>query len=124
MAKDGIKSIIIGPRRIGGQPMPDTLPIEIENHIADLGKEIQTLRALKCPPISDGDTCICPIVELEEKLATAQGEVERLKELLGAIKRFTERQGLGPDGTTVATYNSFMSSIRKLAEQTKGDNHE
>ena len=28
------------------------------------------LRAMKCPPISDGDSCICPIEELEEKLKT------------------------------------------------------
>ncbi len=37
--------------------------------------EVKQLRALKCPPISDGDTCICPIEELED-------EVERYENIL------------------------------------------
>ena len=42
--------------------------------------EVKQLRALKCPPISDGDTCICPIEELE-------GEAERLKKFARHIIR-------------------------------------
>ena len=33
-----------------------------------LVQEILELRSIKCPPISDGDTYICPIVELEAEL--------------------------------------------------------
>ncbi len=44
----------------------------LEARLATAEEEVKQLRAIKCPPISDGDTCICPIVELE-------GEVEQLK---------------------------------------------
>jgi hypothetical protein len=33
-----------------------------------LTAELKKLRQTKCPPIADGDTCICPIEELEEEL--------------------------------------------------------
>lgn len=39
MSKD-IKSVIIGKRNIGGGQIPDTLPIEVENYIADLEAQL------------------------------------------------------------------------------------
>lgn len=43
-----------------------------EEQIKELKAENKQLRAIKCPPISDGDTCICPIEELEEALNKAE----------------------------------------------------
>lgn len=44
----------------------------VEKEVTAINEKLKTenkqLRELKCPPISDGDTCICPIEELEGKL--------------------------------------------------------
>lgn len=44
MAKKIIKSIIIGPRNIGGGYIPDTLPIEVEDHIKGIEAELMSLK--------------------------------------------------------------------------------
>lgn len=41
--------------------------------------QLDQLRALKCPPISDGDVCICLIEDLETKLVAKDEEIGRLK---------------------------------------------
>ena len=49
--------------------------VDCDRLLNEAEDEIKVLRAIKCPPISEGDTCICPIeqqaeqiIELEEKL--------------------------------------------------------
>ncbi len=54
---------------------PDCRDQCLEKATKHLRTQLATLRTLKCPPISDGDTCICPIEE-------AEGEVERLKTIV------------------------------------------
>ena len=36
--------------------------------VCRLQAENKKLREIKCPPISDGDSCICPIEELEGRI--------------------------------------------------------
>jgi hypothetical protein len=68
--------------------------------VARLASEYMALRALKCPPISDGDSCICPIEELMESINLAIGGIDALsknwtkeakKDIL-AIKQTLEAQ--------------------------------
>ena len=44
--------------------------------LESLQDRVEELRKLKCPPISDGDTCICPIKELEQKVEEAERIIE------------------------------------------------
>ena len=73
-AKERIKGL---EKRIDNQDKNIDARIErlfrkIKDKQAERIKELEAtnkkLRAMKCPPISDGDTCICPIEELEAKL--------------------------------------------------------
>lgn len=47
------------------QPYFRNISQEKSRRIAELEAENEQLRSIKCPPISDGDSCICPIEELE-----------------------------------------------------------
>lgn len=58
-----------------------------DNFAGYFGDIIDRLRALKCPPISDGDTCICPIEELEAQLTAKDEEIKRLTELLKSFRQ-------------------------------------
>ena len=49
----------------------DELTKTQEGLIKQLEAENKKLRAIKCPPISDGDSCICPIEELETTIKNA-----------------------------------------------------
>jgi hypothetical protein len=40
----------------------------VSDYIEEVDKRIRYLFCLKCPPISEGDSCICPIEKLEELL--------------------------------------------------------
>ena len=44
MSKEGIKSITIGPRNIGGGHIPDTLPLVVEEHIKSLEAQNKAMR--------------------------------------------------------------------------------
>ena len=45
--------------------------LELKERIGELELENKKLRSIKCPPISDGDSCICPIEELETTIKNA-----------------------------------------------------
>ncbi len=44
---------------------------ELQDRLTTAEDENKQLRAIKCPDIAEGDTCICSIVELEEKIDKA-----------------------------------------------------
>jgi len=55
----------------------------IKSHIDRLEAENKKLREIKCPPISDGDTCICPIEELEAR-------IKELKKMISLASAYYE----------------------------------
>lgn len=63
-----------------GEPL--TYNERIVNSACDIieqqDERIMALRKTKCPPISEGDSCICPIEELEERIKLAIGGIDAL----------------------------------------------
>lgn len=54
----------------------------LTKRIKELEAENKKMKELKCPPIESGDTCICPIEELETMLIKKDERIKELKELL------------------------------------------
>lgn len=46
--------------------------------VARLASELMALRKIKCPPISEGDSCICPIEKLETEMQEVSNQLLEL----------------------------------------------
>lgn len=73
--------------------LPDgSIGCKAKERIKEIETENQKLRELKCPPISDGDTYICPIKALEADLKIKQSVCETIKKEVTEInKKLKER---------------------------------
>lgn len=52
-----------------------------------LKQRIKQLRALKCPPISDGDTCICPIEEQAKRIQELEADIKIKQSVCETIEK-------------------------------------
>jgi len=75
------------------QSVCETIEKELTEINEKLKAENKKLRAIKCPPISEGDSCICPIEELEERIEVLEAgltSIRKSTEIMEA-RRFAEQ---------------------------------
>lgn len=53
--------------------------VQLQERIEELEAENKKMKELKCPPISSGDSCICPIEELETMLIKKDERIEEFE---------------------------------------------
>lgn len=63
---------------------------KLKKRIEELETENKKMKELKCPPIESGDTCICPIEELESMLIKKDEQIAELEAENKSLTEFAE----------------------------------
>lgn len=88
-----------------------------------LQAEIKQLRSLACPPIRDGDTCICPIVELEAECARWQALFEIIAKHISKTKLRKAYEELKVEQALQKTDNEHKDNDTQIEKQHKATGH-